>query len=204
MTDSAFTLTPVMRPASYACISATRTGRSGRWPTSNCRGSRKFTCAGTACIRRLAMTSVSMCGSGTGQASERLHGLAPELEMPQIGETAGNRNSGHHGGAHQMRACAAPWRPSKLRLVLEAQRSPGLRTSSFIAMRVRCLRISTGLDKYVEHDAVLIHRTPEIMQFTLDPNEPNLLHQRRTLSYDTATPRSARSNSTLRKIRLNT
>jgi hypothetical protein len=28
---------------------------------------------------------------------------------------------------------------------------------------LRCLRISTGLDKYVEHDAVLIHRTPEII-----------------------------------------
>ena len=36
---------------------------------------------------------------------------------------------------------------------------------------VRCLRISTGLDQYVEHDAVLIHRTREIVQFTLDPKE---------------------------------
>ena len=92
----------------------------------------------------------------------------------------------------------------------------------------RCgFRISTTLDKNVEHDPVPIYRVPEIVKLPwirmntsskchLSPGcgrrrrtlfaklAPNLAHHRRTLSYDTTTPRSARSNSTSRKLRLNT
>ena len=34
-----------------------------------------------------------------------------------------------------------------------------------------CLGVASGLDKDVEHNAILIHRAPEIMLHALDPNE---------------------------------
>src|SRR6188474_1490784 len=79
--------------------------------------------------------------------------------------------------------------------------------------------IAPALHQDVEHDAVLIHRTPEIMQLALDAHEhlihvplvpgrgrrrrsllasswPKRRHHCRMLSYETTTPRAASSNST--------
>ena len=87
--------------------------------------------------------------------------------------------------------------------------------------------ISPILDKDVEHNALLVDGTPEIVLNALDPDEhlvevplvpwpwsrrrtqsaklwPNFRHQRRTVSWDTATPSSASSSSTSRRLRLNT
>jgi hypothetical protein len=36
---------------------------------------------------------------------------------------------------------------------------------------LRCLRVSPALDEDVEHDAVLIYGTPEVVLFALDPDE---------------------------------
>src|SRR5215831_11013639 len=88
--------------------------------------------------------------------------------------------------------------------------------------------VSSVLDQNVQHDTMLIHRSPQIVQHTRDADEhliempgvspgcgrrrrsllaksePNFRHQCRMLSWVTTMPRSARISSTSRRLRLNT
>jgi hypothetical protein len=105
-------------------------------------------------------------------------------------------------------------------LVLQAIQEPPEET-------LGCTGIAPVLNKDVEDNAILIHGVPEIVLHTLDPDKylidkplitwprpgrrrqlakfwPNFLHQRRTVSYERIIPRSARSSSTSRRLRLST
>src|SRR6476469_5573924 len=85
--------------------------------------------------------------------------------------------------------------------------------------------IAPGLNEDVQHNAILIDGAPEVMLHALDPDEDfvhvpliawprpaaaqavgetRTLHQRRTVSQETRIPRSARSSSASRRLRLNT
>jgi hypothetical protein len=48
----------------------------------------------------------------------------------------GDRGRGRHLGRDEVGAPAAPWRPSKLRFEVDAQRSPGARMSGFIPRHI--------------------------------------------------------------------
>jgi hypothetical protein len=96
-----------------------------------------------------------------------------------------------------------------------------------LAEALRGVGIAPGLNEDVEHNALPIDGTPEILLHASDSDEdlvhvplvpwpwrrrrkrseklaPNFLHQRHTVSWETTTPRSARSSSTCGKLRLNT
>ncbi len=62
---------------------------------------------------------------------------------------SGHSSSGSHCRADQMRAPPRPWRPSKLRLLVEAQRSPdsGDRCSSPDTLSNLASAIQTGFNK---------------------------------------------------------
>src|SRR5579872_1019367 len=56
-------------------------------------------------------------------------GMLTGLYFANIHEMSSNGGGGGHSGADEVGASAASWRPSKLRLLVEAQRSPSLRRS---------------------------------------------------------------------------
>ena len=61
---------------------------------------------------------------------------APSVQLPHVDEVSGDGGRRGHLRRDQMRAAAAPWRPSKLRFEVDAQRSPGCRMSGFMPRHI--------------------------------------------------------------------
>ena len=57
-------------------------------------------------------------------------------QSPDVDEVALDRRRRRHLRRDQVRAGAAPWRPSKLRFEVEATRSPGAAMSGFIPRHI--------------------------------------------------------------------
>src|SRR5471030_2238835 len=85
------------------------------------------------------ITSVSTLAAGSGAATavNTLKAcIVLSSHFADIGQMTVNGGGGNHGRTHQMGAGTGTLRPSKLRLVLDAHRSPGDSTSSFIARHI--------------------------------------------------------------------